>query len=79
MDRASICYLTAEQTTELVQSKRGQVKVNRYKGYGVSTHLTEHLLLRELHVSQIPHFFSQTVRAGFMTFECVWLRTSQLG
>jgi hypothetical protein len=37
--RASICYLTAEQTTELVQSKRGQVKVNRYKGREVSIYI----------------------------------------
>lgn len=36
---ASICYVTAEQTTELVQSKRGQVKVNRCKVYEVSTHI----------------------------------------
>jgi hypothetical protein len=37
--RSSICYLTTEHTSELVQSKRGQAKGSQYRGYAVSTYI----------------------------------------
>jgi len=37
--RSSICYLTTEHTTELVQSKRGQGKGNQYRACAVSTYI----------------------------------------
>ncbi|KDR22376.1 hypothetical protein L798_01090 [Zootermopsis nevadensis] len=64
--RSSVCYLSAEHTTELLQSKRGHAKVTRYRGYEVST-CTFHILTTKQQVPGTPPnklmwFFSKTLR-----------------